>query len=82
MAKLLKDKGFNLEITPEALAFLAEAGFDPDYGARPLKRTIQREMQNPLAVEVLSGEIKPGDTIRVECVADGLVFIPLSHAGE
>jgi ATP-dependent Clp protease ATP-binding subunit ClpB len=82
VAKLLKEKGYNLEITPEALTFLAEAGFDPDYGARPLKRAIQRELQNPLAVHVLSGEFKPGDTIRVECVPDGLVFIPLLHVGE
>jgi ATP-dependent Clp protease ATP-binding subunit ClpB len=80
VAKLLSEKGFTLQVTPAALEYLAEVGYDPDYGARPLKRAIQREMQNPLAVHVLSGEFKPGDTIRVDRVPDGLVFTAVVNA--
>ncbi len=55
-----------LEVTPEAKAVLAEQGYDPAFGARPLKRTIQRMIENPLAVEVLAGRFGEGDTIVVE----------------
>jgi ATP-dependent Clp protease ATP-binding subunit ClpB len=54
-----------LEITPAALAKVAEAGFDPIYGARPLKRAIQQEIENPLATEILSGKFAAGDAIHV-----------------
>jgi ATP-dependent Clp protease ATP-binding subunit ClpB len=74
VAGLMAARGYQLEVSPEALSYLAETGYDPDYGARPLKRAIQRELQDPLAMEVLSGEIKPNDTIRVERVPDGLAF--------
>jgi ATP-dependent Clp protease ATP-binding subunit ClpB len=74
--RLLKDRGFQLQMTPEALDYLAETGWDPDYGARPLKRAIQRELQDPLALKVLSGELHPGETIRVERGAKGLEFVP------
>ncbi len=73
---LLRERGLKLDITPEALDYLAEVGWDPDYGARPLKRAIQREVQDPLAVKVISGEIHPGETIRVVRAADGLAFEP------
>jgi ATP-dependent Clp protease ATP-binding subunit ClpB len=76
---LLKDKGYSLDITPEARQYLADVGYDPDYGARPLKRAIQRELQDPLALEVLSGKFKPGDLIRVKAKSDGLEFIPISQ---
>ncbi len=59
-----------LDITDSAKALLAEAGYDPVYGARPLKRTIQRLIQDPLAVKILAGEFKEGDLVRVE-VEDG-----------
>jgi ATP-dependent Clp protease ATP-binding subunit ClpB len=74
---LLADRGYRLEITPEATQTLAEIGYDPDFGARPLKRAIQRELQDPLALSILSGEFKEGDTIRVEATPDGLVFVPV-----
>jgi ATP-dependent Clp protease ATP-binding subunit ClpB len=74
---LLRDRGFSLEVTPEARAYLAEVGYDPDYGARPLKRAIQRELQDPLALEVLSGNLKVGDLIRVNRGPDGLSFTPV-----
>ncbi len=53
---------------------LADKGYDPVYGARPLKRTIQRLIQDPLAVKILSGEFKEGDTVKVEVDDDELVF--------
>jgi ATP-dependent Clp protease ATP-binding subunit ClpB len=75
VAAMLAERGFTLEVTPAAREFLAETGFDPDYGARPLKRAIQRELQDPLALKVLSGEIHPGDILRVERGTDGLEFV-------
>jgi ATP-dependent Clp protease ATP-binding subunit ClpB len=63
-----------LDITDGAKALLAEAGYDPVYGARPLKRTIQRLIQDPLAVKILGGEFKEGDTVRVELEDDELSF--------
>jgi ATP-dependent Clp protease ATP-binding subunit ClpB len=55
-----------LDITEAALAEIAKAGFDPVYGARPLKRAIQSELENPLAKEILSGRFGPKDTIRID----------------
>ncbi len=78
--KLLQDRGFSLEVTQGARQFLADTGYDPDYGARPLKRAIQRELQDPLALEVLSGNLKVGDLIQVDAGPDGLVFAPVLEA--
>ena len=61
----LKDRDIELTITDEALDLLGEAGFDPVYGARPLKRAIQHQLENPLASELLAGHFGPEDTIRV-----------------
>ncbi len=66
VAKLLAEKGFKLEVTEAAREYLAEVGYDPQFGARPLKRAIQRELQDPLALKILAGEFKEGDTIKVE----------------
>lgn len=63
--KRLKQQDIHLEVTPEALTHLAEAGFDPVYGARPLKRTIQQQLENPLAQAILAGKFKSGETIKV-----------------
>jgi ATP-dependent Clp protease ATP-binding subunit ClpB len=52
-------------------------GYDPSFGARPLKRAIQRELQDPLALKILSGTYQEGETIRVEGSPDGLIFIPV-----
>jgi ATP-dependent Clp protease ATP-binding subunit ClpB len=70
----LKDRSYSLEITPEARQYLADAGYDPDFGARPLKRAIQRELQDPLAMEVLSSSFKPGDHILVDIGEEALEF--------
>ncbi len=72
--KLLQDKGYGLTVTAEARGYLADVGYDPDFGARPLKRAIQRELQDPLALKLLSGEFHEGQTIRVERGKDGLTF--------
>ncbi len=65
LRKLLADRKLSLELTPEARGQLAEEGYDPVYGARPLKRVIQQRLQNPLALKILQGEFKEGDTVRV-----------------
>ncbi|MER2519769.1 MAG: ATP-dependent chaperone ClpB [Bdellovibrionales bacterium] len=72
LRKLLGDHKIALDVSKEALAWLAEAGFDPVYGARPLKRVIQRTLQNPLAQDILAGKIKDGQTVRVGAHRDGL----------
>ena len=72
--ELVHTQGYTLEASQKAQEYLAELGFDPDYGARPLKRTIQKELQDPLALAILSGEYKVGDTIQVEEGVKGLKF--------
>ncbi len=77
LAKLterLKDKGYGLTLDDKALAFLAESGFDPVYGARPLKRAIQHHVENPLAQKLLAAEFIPGKPISVSADDAGLVF--------
>jgi ATP-dependent Clp protease ATP-binding subunit ClpB len=64
--KLLSDRQITLELTPAATELLLREGYDPAYGARPLRRTIQRRIQDPLALEILNGTILPGDHIRVD----------------
>ncbi|NPV84571.1 MAG: ATP-dependent chaperone ClpB [Anaerolineae bacterium] len=76
----VEEKGYHLEVSPEARDYLAEAGYDPDYGARPLKRAIQKELQDPLALRLLSGDFRIGETIRVEKGTDGLLFTPIVEA--
>ena len=70
----LKQQDINLDVTPKALEHLAEAGFDPVYGARPLKRTIQQQLENPLAQALLKGKFKSGETIVVNYVNGELEF--------
>lgn len=77
IADLIRERGYNLVVSPEARKFLVEVGYDPDYGARPLKRAIQRELQDVLALEILAGKFQEGNTILVDYTGDGLVF---SHA--
>jgi ATP-dependent Clp protease ATP-binding subunit ClpB len=70
----LAERGITLELTESAKEALAEAGWDPAYGARPLKRAIQRLVENPLALRLLEGDFGDGDTIRVNAVDGELVF--------
>jgi ATP-dependent Clp protease ATP-binding subunit ClpB len=72
--KLLADRKITLDFEPAAEAWLAERGYDPVYGARPLKRVIQRELQNPLAQQILEGRIADGATVRVTASPLGLLI--------
>ena len=74
LRKRLADRQMGLELTEAALDRLGEAGFDPVYGARPLKRAIQQELENPLARRILAGEFGPGDTVVVDAGREGLEF--------
>ncbi|HEV8176487.1 MAG TPA: AAA family ATPase, partial [Gemmatimonadales bacterium] len=74
LVKMLEHRHIHLEVTPQAKALLAAEGYDPVYGARPLKRVIQRLLQNPIALELLEGNFHEGDTIRVERDGDVLRF--------
>jgi len=74
LRKRLAEKRITLELSDGAKALLAKEGFDPVFGARPLKRTLQRRVQDPLALKLLEGEIQPGDTVRVHARGDELTF--------
>ena len=74
LERLLADKNLSIELTESAQDMMAKAGYDPVFGARPLKRTIQRELQNPLAEAILQGQFVAGDTIVVEAENDHLSF--------
>jgi ATP-dependent Clp protease ATP-binding subunit ClpB len=77
LRKLLEDRKVALEIEPDAKQWLANSGYDPVYGARPLKRVIQRELQNPLAEKILAGEVRDGDTVQVTASPLGLLLQPV-----
>jgi len=74
LRKRVESNGFGLEISDDAMNLIGEAGFDPVYGARPLKRAIQQEIENPLAQKILSGDYASGDTITVRVEEGRLVF--------
>jgi ATP-dependent Clp protease ATP-binding subunit ClpB len=74
LRKLLDDRNLTLEVTDKAKKLLAEEGFDPAFGARPLKRAIQRSIQNPLALAVLEGRFADGDKILADVDGEGIVF--------
>ena len=74
LRKLLSERGVGLILSPAATAFLCERGYDPAYGARPLKRAIQRYVQDPLAKDLIAGRFGQGDTIFVDRQAEGLRF--------
>ncbi len=76
----LAEQGFGLRISEEAKALLAETGYDPVFGARPLKRAIQNELQDPLAIKLLAGDFIPGETLQVEKGKAGLEFSAMKDA--
>ncbi|MER8046861.1 ATP-dependent chaperone ClpB [Streptomyces sp. NPDC094032] len=76
LARRLAERRIGLDVTPEALAWLAEEGNDPAYGARPLRRLIQSAIGDRLAREILAGEVRDGDTVRVDRAEDGLIVGP------
>ena len=74
LSRLLTERGIGLVVDDQATAWLAGAGYDPVYGARPLKRVIQRSLQNPLAERILRGAIRDGQTLRISADARGLIL--------
>jgi ATP-dependent Clp protease ATP-binding subunit ClpB len=81
LATRLAERGLGLVLTEPARQHVARVGYDPDFGARPLKRVIQRELADPIALSVLQGEYKEGDTITVDASPDGLVFLRTAPVG-
>ncbi|MDX6441762.1 MAG: ATP-dependent Clp protease ATP-binding subunit ClpB [Gaiellaceae bacterium] len=80
LRRRLAERQITLELTDAAKEALAEAGWDPAYGARPLKRAIQRLVENPLALRLLEGDFADGDTIRIDAHGDELVFVKIEAA--
>jgi ATP-dependent Clp protease ATP-binding subunit ClpB len=72
--KLLEERKIRIELDASAREWLADKGYDPAYGARPLKRVIQKSLQDPLAEMVLAGQVKDGDIVRVSATKQGLTF--------
>jgi ATP-dependent Clp protease ATP-binding subunit ClpB len=70
----LERNGLHLEVTPDALGEIANQGYDPVYGARPLKRVIQQKIQNPLASEILRGEFAEGSAVRIDFQSGEFTF--------
>ena len=74
LAKRLAERQLTLTLSDKALDLLGNVGFDPVYGARPLKRAIQQQLENPLAKEILEAKFQPGDRIAVDAQGGHLVF--------
>jgi ATP-dependent Clp protease ATP-binding subunit ClpB len=74
LMRRLEDRKIHIELTDKAKDLLIEEGYDPTYGARPLKRTIQRRVLDPLAMRVLQGEFTEGDTVRIDASGGELTF--------
>jgi ATP-dependent Clp protease ATP-binding subunit ClpB len=72
----LTERRISLSVTPEALRYLGERGYDPTYGARPLKRLIQQEVETPMARQLVKGELRDGDTATVELKDRQIVIVP------
>lgn len=71
---LLDSRKIQIDVTDRAVEWLTETGYDPEYGARPLKRVIQRYLQDPLAIQLLEGTVKDGDRLMITCAENGLRF--------
>ncbi|MGQ3360112.1 MAG: ATP-dependent chaperone ClpB [Phreatobacter sp.] len=80
LQKLLDERKIVLDLEPAAKAWLADKGYDPAYGARPLKRVIQKYVQDPLAEKILGGTIKDGDRVGASAAGDRLIFEPAAQA--
>jgi ATP-dependent Clp protease ATP-binding subunit ClpB len=76
----LAERGLELELSDDAKELVAEAGWDPTYGARPLKRALQRLVENPLALRLLEGDFAEGDTVAVDARDGELVFEKAAEA--
>ena len=78
----LIDRGITFELTPAASMWLAQEGYDPVYGARPLRRAVQRFLENPLSKGILSQEFLPEDHVIVDKGESGLILVKASHAAK
>jgi ATP-dependent Clp protease ATP-binding subunit ClpB len=78
LRRRLADRGIEIELDPEARSYLAEAGYDPVFGARPLKRAVQKHVQDALAMAVLQGRVRQGDRVRVVRQGGGLDFLTMT----
>jgi ATP-dependent Clp protease ATP-binding subunit ClpB len=74
LKRRLQERELQLELSDAVMNRLASAGFDPVYGARPLKRAIQQYLENPLAQDILQGKFAPGTTIKAELAGDDICF--------
>ena len=75
VSERLAEHGLNVELSPVARTWLAEEGYDPAFGARPLQRALQKYVESPLSIKILQGEYESGDTVIVDHVPDeGVVF--------
>ena len=77
LGKLIEERGLSLEISDAAKDLIAQEGYDPAFGARPLKRALQRMIIDPLAIRLLEGQFKPGDTVFVNAAGGGKVELSL-----
>jgi ATP-dependent Clp protease ATP-binding subunit ClpB len=82
LQRLLADRRLEIELTDAARSLLAEEGYDPAFGARPLKRVIQRQVQDPLALRLLRGEFHEGDRVRVDARDGHLTFARETRAAQ
>jgi ATP-dependent Clp protease ATP-binding subunit ClpB len=82
LQNMLAERHVMLDMDDKAKKFLADEGYDPAYGARPLKRAIQRDLQNPLATMIIDGRIADGDTVKVTTGKDGLLIMPVKTSGK
>jgi ATP-dependent Clp protease ATP-binding subunit ClpB len=74
LSNRLSDRNIDLRLSDQAMSFIAEKGYDPIYGARPLKRVIQQYIENPLSMEILKGRIVDGDRVNAEAKGDRIIF--------
>lgn len=74
LRKLLEERQLGLRLSDAARLFLVDKGYDPIYGARPLKRAIQQHLQNPLSMAILQGSFKPGETVVADLTGEALTF--------
>ena len=81
LVERVRERGVEVELTDEARTLIGNLGYDPTYGARPLKRVIQKRLVDPLALRLLEGEFVPGDTVAVDA-ADGELRFERSRAAE
>jgi ATP-dependent Clp protease ATP-binding subunit ClpB len=80
LIRRVRDRGIEVELTDDATRLLGDLGYDPTYGARPLKRTIQKHLVDPLALAILEGEFREGDTVRVDAADGELVLVKAGAA--